>query len=151
MLQEYVRNVSVVSILCCNKCFHVASRKCFYLDVALFHIHVAGVCSKCFICFRCMLPKKVFSCCKCVVFQRYVQRVMGHGRTPGEGRGEPEVSGWGTRCAWGPADRARSSSSRLPGPARVEREEGSGERSGRCGAGRGERGTGYACEAGRGV
>jgi hypothetical protein len=29
MLQEYVRNILVVSVLRCNKCFHVASCKCF--------------------------------------------------------------------------------------------------------------------------
>ena len=29
ILQEYVCNVFVVSVLCCNKSFHVASCKCF--------------------------------------------------------------------------------------------------------------------------
>ena len=29
MLQEYVPMVSVVSVLCFDKCFHVASCKCF--------------------------------------------------------------------------------------------------------------------------
>ena len=43
MLQEYVRNVSVVLVLCCNKCFHVVSYKCFYLDVA----YVSHTCCKC--------------------------------------------------------------------------------------------------------
>jgi hypothetical protein len=29
MLQQYVLNILVVSVLCCGKCFHVASCKCF--------------------------------------------------------------------------------------------------------------------------
>jgi hypothetical protein len=43
MLQEYVRNVLAVLVLCCNKCFHVASCKCFYLNVA----YVSHTCCKC--------------------------------------------------------------------------------------------------------
>jgi hypothetical protein len=84
----------------------------------MFHTHVVSVCSKCFICFRHMLHS--FSCCKCFIFQRYVQRVIspwpGH---QGKGRDEPGAGGWGARRVWGPADRACSSSSRLPGPART--------------------------------
>ena len=76
MLQEYVRNVSVVLVLCCNRCFHVASCNCFIWMLHMFQTHVASVCSKYFICFRHMLHSSV-SCCKCFVFQRYVQRVMG--------------------------------------------------------------------------
>jgi hypothetical protein len=93
----------------------------------MFHIYVASVCSKCFICFRLMLHSSI-SCCKCFVFQRYVQRVMGAqpGRS-GKGRGELGVGRWGARHACGPADGACSSSSRLPGPARAERGGGQGE------------------------
>ena len=55
MFQEYVPNISIVSVLCCNKCFHVASCKCFIQMLHMFHTHVAIVCFKCFIYFRCML------------------------------------------------------------------------------------------------
>ena len=96
-LQEYVQNVSTVSVLCCNKCFHVAICKYFIWMLHMFHTHVAIVCSKCFICFRRMLHSSV-SCCKCFVFQRYVRRVMG--TCPGrreKGCGEPGASGWGAQ------------------------------------------------------
>jgi hypothetical protein len=84
----------------------------------MFHTYIASVCSKCSICFRLMLHSSV-SCCKCFVFQRYVQRVVG--AQPGtEGRADK----WGTLHAWGPADGTCSSSSQLLGPARAEREEG---------------------------
>jgi hypothetical protein len=43
MLQLYVSNVSAVSVLCCSKCFHVASYKYFILDVA----YVSHICCKC--------------------------------------------------------------------------------------------------------
>jgi hypothetical protein len=52
MLQEYIQNVS---ILCCNKCFHVAICKCFFDVTCVSHTHVTIVCSKCFICFSRML------------------------------------------------------------------------------------------------
>jgi hypothetical protein len=39
MLQEYVRNVSVVSVLCCNKCCHIVSCKCFISMLHMFHTH----------------------------------------------------------------------------------------------------------------
>jgi hypothetical protein len=41
--------------LCCNKCFYVASCKCFIRMLHMFHTHVVSVCSKCFICLRRML------------------------------------------------------------------------------------------------
>jgi hypothetical protein len=41
-----------------------------------FTTHVASICFKCFMCFRHMLHSSV-SCCKCFMFQRYVQRVIG--------------------------------------------------------------------------
>jgi hypothetical protein len=55
MLQEYIQNVSVVSVLCCNKCFHVAICKCFIWMLHMFHTHIVIICSKCFICFSSML------------------------------------------------------------------------------------------------
>jgi hypothetical protein len=56
------------------------------------------------------------SCGKCFVFQRYAQRVMGHG---------PSARG----SEWGPAHGAHDApgvvlSFGLPGPVRTEREEG---------------------------
>jgi len=42
MLQQYVPNVLNVSVLCCNKCFHVASCKCFYLMLHMFHTYCWG-------------------------------------------------------------------------------------------------------------
>jgi hypothetical protein len=59
----------------------------------------------------------IVSCCKCFVFQKYVQRVMGARlKHRGKGHGKPGTGGWDVRCAWGPADGACSSSSWLPGP-----------------------------------
>jgi hypothetical protein len=34
-------------VLCCNKCFHVASYKCFIWMLHMFHTYVASVCSIC--------------------------------------------------------------------------------------------------------
>jgi hypothetical protein len=59
MLQDYVPIISVTLVLCCNKCFHVASCKCFIKMLHMFHTHVSSVCSKCFICFRRMLHLSV--------------------------------------------------------------------------------------------
>ena len=82
MLQEYVRNVSVVSFLCCNKCFYVASYKCLSRCCICFthmlQVYILNVSSA----FRLMLHLSVL-CCKCFMFQRYIHRVMGHG--PGTG------------------------------------------------------------------
>jgi hypothetical protein len=88
--------------------------------------HIASVCYKCFICFRCTLHSSV-SYCKCFVFQKYVQRVMGTcPESRGKRRGEPGASEW--------TDRACSSLSWFSGPTRTERWR---------------MGAGYACEAGR--
>ena len=62
MLQEYVRNVSAVLVLCCNKCFNVASCKYFIWMLHMFHTHVVSVCFKSLIYFRRMLHSSV-SCC----------------------------------------------------------------------------------------
>ena len=63
MLQQYVPNVLAVSILCCSisvfSCYNY-----FIWMLHIFHTHVASVCPKCFICFKCMLDSSVF-CCKC--------------------------------------------------------------------------------------
>jgi hypothetical protein len=57
-----------------------------------------------------------------------------------KGRGEPGASAWGAMRAWGPADGACSSSSRLLGRAHVEREEGVRGRNGGRRAGEADRG-----------
>ena len=82
MFHTYVARVCLKYFSCCNKCFHVASYKCFFWMLHMFHTHVASVCSKYFIYFRCMLHSSIL-CCKCFMFKRYVQRVMGH--DPGGG------------------------------------------------------------------
>jgi hypothetical protein len=55
----------------------------FCLDLHIFHTYVLNVCSK--ICFRRMLHSSVLYC-KYFMFQRCVQRVMGH---------NPSARGWG--------------------------------------------------------
>jgi hypothetical protein len=52
ILQEYVPMISVVSVLCCIKCFYVASCKCFIYIMHMFYTYILTVCSKCFISFR---------------------------------------------------------------------------------------------------
>jgi hypothetical protein len=59
ILQEYVPMVSVVSVLCYSKCFHVASCKCFIRMLHMYHTHVLSVYFKCLICFRHMLHSSV--------------------------------------------------------------------------------------------
>jgi hypothetical protein len=56
MLQEYVPMVSTVSVLCCSKCFHVASvlSGCFICFTHMFQMYVP-----CFNCFRRMLHLSV--------------------------------------------------------------------------------------------
>jgi hypothetical protein len=159
-------DVAHVSHICCKSMFEMFQLFQSYVAISVFMLQVASVFIWMLHCFTYMLQvyvlnvssasdvcylKKCFHVVSVSYFRGMFKESWGMAQHRGKGRDEPEVNGWGTRCAWGPADGARSSSSRLPGPARVEREEGSGERSGRCGVGRGERGTGYACEAGRGV
>jgi hypothetical protein len=43
MLQQYAPIVSSISILCCSKCFHIASYKCFIWMLNTFHTYVARV------------------------------------------------------------------------------------------------------------
>jgi len=45
MLQEYVRNVLAVSVLCCSACFHGGKLQVFYLMLHMFHTCVASVLS----------------------------------------------------------------------------------------------------------
>jgi hypothetical protein len=69
MLQQYVLNVLAVSVLCCSKCFHVASCKCFIWMLHMFHIHVASVRFGCFIYFTHMLHSTI-SCYTCFMLFR---------------------------------------------------------------------------------
>jgi hypothetical protein len=126
MLQEYVRNVLAVSVLCCNKYFHVANCKFFMWMLRMFHT----LCCKCM--FQIFYLRQTYVAFKCFVFQRYVQIVMEHG--PGAwGRGA--ASRWpanGARSAlgsWGTGRACPRPGSRVP--SRGERERrGSEERSG---------------------
>jgi hypothetical protein len=110
-------NCFAISVLCCNKYFHVVSYKCFMWMFHMFHAHVASVCSKYFIRFRRMLHSSA-SC-----FKDMFRESRGHGPCV-EGRG---AASWGPADGvhtWCPADEACSSSSWLSGAARAEREEG---------------------------
>jgi hypothetical protein len=120
MSHEYVRNILAVSVLGCNKCFHVASFKCFIWMLDVFHTHVSSVCYKYFIYFRRMLHPSV----------SYFRGIaMGHGLGVWEwgvavkARGTPRVMRTGGR----PFGRPHPGSSAPP----VRRAEGVRERSAR--------------------
>jgi hypothetical protein len=57
-------------VLCCSKCFHVASFQVFHVDVAYvaMAIHVCCKCIvfECFSCFKRMLHVCLFGCCICL-------------------------------------------------------------------------------------
>jgi hypothetical protein len=87
MLQKYIPNVSYVLVLCCNKCFYVASCKCFTYKLHMLqwlYTYVVSVCFKWFNCFRSMLqvfyldvPSVIVAihiCCKHMfhIFETYV-------------------------------------------------------------------------------
>jgi hypothetical protein len=59
MLQEYIRNVSAILVLCCSACFHGVKLQVFYLILHMFHTYVISVCSKYFIHFIQMLHSNV--------------------------------------------------------------------------------------------
>jgi hypothetical protein len=69
MLQQYILNVLVVSVLCWSKSFHVVSCKYFIWMLHMFHIYVASVRFGCFICFIHMLHLTI-SCCTCFMLFR---------------------------------------------------------------------------------
>jgi hypothetical protein len=59
MLQQYIPNVLVVSVVYCSKCFLML--QLFYLDVAyVFHTHVASICPKCFYLFQMYVAFECF-------------------------------------------------------------------------------------------
>ena len=69
----YVRNVSSVSVLCCNKCFHVASCKCFIWMLHMFHTHVINVCFKYFnVSVLCRNKCFHVASCKCFIWMLHV-------------------------------------------------------------------------------
>jgi len=126
MLQEYVRNVLAVSVLCCSACFHGGKLQVFYLMLHMFHIYVASVCSKWFIRFIRMLHLNI-SCCTCfILFGESVGVMVARHERRRMGRGDLEAgSGGATRAGY--ACRTRRAASN-PG--------GQGESSGRaCGVG----------------
>ena len=110
MLQQYVPNISVVSILCCSKWFHIANYK---LDVSC----VSHTCCKCiFQIFHLFLDVcciKMFLCCKCFM-------LLGRGRAdwacgalgPRRTRGGGGMLGASGRWCYG---RGMSSSATHPG------------------------------------
>jgi hypothetical protein len=97
MLQEFIWNVSTVSVLCWNKCFHNAIYNCFIWMLHMFYTHVAIVCFKCFICFSRMLHQ-VFH-----VSEHQVFHVLELESPRGHGLGARR---WGA-ASHGPAVRAR--------------------------------------------
>jgi hypothetical protein len=97
MLQKYVANNTTLPVLCCSRCFHVASCKCFYLDVA----YISHICHKSmFEIFHLFHMYVVFKCFILHVFYvvRGAQRVMvarhGHRRMR-----RWRASGWGAMGA----------------------------------------------------
>jgi hypothetical protein len=103
-----------VSHICCKSMFEIFQLFQSYVAIGvfmlqpaivfiwmlhMFHRYVASVYSKCFICFRLVLHSSV-SCCKCFVFQRYVQRVM-RARLERWEKGPSKMGGggWDTRRA----------------------------------------------------
>jgi hypothetical protein len=55
MLQEYIPNISSISVLCCSKCFHIANCKCFIWKLHILqwlYTYVVSVCFKSFSCFQ---------------------------------------------------------------------------------------------------
>ena len=66
VLQEYVINVSAISVLCCSTCFHGRKLQVFYLMLHMFYTQVASVSSKCFIRFIQILHSNI-SCRTCFI------------------------------------------------------------------------------------
>jgi hypothetical protein len=72
MLQEYVPNVSAVSVLRGSTCFHGRKLQVFYLMLHMFYIYVVSVCSKCFIRSIRMVHSNVSCCTYFILFGRGV-------------------------------------------------------------------------------
>jgi hypothetical protein len=106
MLQEYVRNVSSVSVLCCNKCFHVASVlcRCCICFIHILQVYVLNVPSALDLC--CI---QAFHVASVSCFKDMFRESLGHSRAPREGptngahctpgvlqtgRARPHLSSW---------------------------------------------------------
>jgi hypothetical protein len=90
LFQSYVA-VSVFS--CCN---------CFIWMLQIFHTHVASICPKYFICFKCMLYSSV-SCCKCrplVLVSMRTGRAKPQPPTRGGGAGHRRRCGEEAQATW---------------------------------------------------
>jgi hypothetical protein len=115
MLQQYVPNVSTVSVLCCSKCFRVAFCKCFYLDVTYaftytLRVYVSDVSYvfHTYVAFKCFMLHVFHTYVACFHVASVCQGVQGvmvarHG-CQGIGRGE---LGADERGVLGPAVGAR--------------------------------------------
>jgi hypothetical protein len=98
MLQEYVRNILVVSVLCYSACFHGGKLQVFYLMLHMFHTYVVSVCSKWFICFIRMLHSNV-SCCTCfILFEESTGAGSDDGTTLAPENGPRRARGRRLRC-----------------------------------------------------
>jgi hypothetical protein len=148
MLQEYIQNVSAVLVLCCNKCFNVASCKRFIWMLHMFYTHVASVCvsnvsSASDVCCIQVFHVASVSCFREVCLESHGAQTRRWRRGAAS---QGPTCGWGARRAWGPMDGACSSSFRLSGPTRTERGGIRGKE--RRAQGRPRRmGAGYACVA----
>jgi hypothetical protein len=95
MLQQNIFQIfQPFSVLRCSTCFHVRKLQVFYLVLHMFHIHVASVCSKCFIRFIQMLHSSVSRCLE----SRDVRGRDG-GTTWAQGNGPRKARGQWTGCA----------------------------------------------------
>jgi hypothetical protein len=96
LFQTYVASVfdlyvAYVSHICCKSMFKMFRLFQSYIAVSVFMLQVTNVLSGCSICFTQILQVYVpncfiyfkhmlhssISCCKCFIFERYVQRVVG--------------------------------------------------------------------------
>jgi hypothetical protein len=125
LFHAYVRNVSAVSVLCCNKCFRVVSYKYFIWMSHMFHAYVSSVCYKFFICF--FLKDRVTDA-DAHIYERTLTFMNVHMHivllwAPPKNLIGPTYVAFKISCfreSWGMC----SSSSWLSGPVHAEREEG---------------------------
>jgi hypothetical protein len=152
-------DATYVSYICCKSMFEMFQLFQSCVTVSVFMLQVASVLFECCICFTNMLQVYVpnisslhssISCCKCFVFQRYVQRVMWvwTGRRE-KGRGE---TGPADGAHGAPGSCGRGVLALIPAPGSCLQ----GERGGVMGKERRARGrarrigASYACVVGRG-
>ena len=78
LLQEYVPNVSSVSVLCCSKCFLVASCKCFIWKLHMLQwlcTYIVSVCFKCFQLLQKYVASVLSGCCILYWLYTYVASI----------------------------------------------------------------------------